>query len=54
MADAVREAARLAGPGEAVLLSPGCASFDGFRNFEHRGNSFRELVAAMSPGAGAA
>ncbi len=32
------------GKGGTVLLAPGCASFDMFRNFEHRGNSFREIV----------
>jgi UDP-N-acetylmuramoylalanine--D-glutamate ligase len=41
---AVRSAARQARPGEAVLLSPACASFDQFRNFVHRGESFQALV----------
>ena len=41
---AVRSAARQARPGEVVLLSPACASFDQFRNFVHRGESFQALV----------
>jgi UDP-N-acetylmuramoylalanine--D-glutamate ligase len=41
---AVRSAAGQARPGEAVLLSPACASFDQFRNFVHRGESFQALV----------
>lgn len=44
LADAVRLAAGLARPGDAVLLSPGCASFDAFENFEHRGREFAALV----------
>jgi UDP-N-acetylmuramoylalanine--D-glutamate ligase len=34
-------------PGETVLLSPACASFDQYRNFEHRGDHFEELVRAL-------
>jgi UDP-N-acetylmuramoylalanine--D-glutamate ligase len=45
---AVAEAARAAAPGDVVLLSPACASFDQFRDFEARGDAFRELVAALS------
>ena len=44
---AVREAARDAEPGDTVLLSPACASFDQFRDFEDRGDQFRELVGAL-------
>jgi UDP-N-acetylmuramoylalanine--D-glutamate ligase len=45
--DAVRTAAGAASPGEAVLLSPACASFDAFENFERRGDCFRELVEGL-------
>jgi UDP-N-acetylmuramoylalanine--D-glutamate ligase len=47
LADAVRAAATDAGPGEVVLLSPACASFDAFRDFEERGERFRELVRGL-------
>ncbi len=43
---AVRIASQLAAPGDTVLLSPACASFDMFRNFEDRGDQFRRLVLA--------
>ena len=47
LADAVREAAVLARPGDVVLFSPACSSFDMFRNFEERGEAFREAVRGL-------
>jgi len=44
---AVERAAALARPGDAVLLSPACASFDAFTDFEHRGRHFRALVEQL-------
>jgi UDP-N-acetylmuramoylalanine--D-glutamate ligase len=46
--DAVRRAAAVAVPGEVVLLSPACASFDAFESFEARGARFREIVEGLS------
>ena len=46
--DAVRRAAAAARPGEVVLLSPACASFDAFENFERRGDRFREIVEELA------
>jgi UDP-N-acetylmuramoylalanine--D-glutamate ligase len=45
--EAVRRAAAAAGSGEVVLLSPACASFDAFENFEQRGERFREIVRGL-------
>ncbi|TVQ91697.1 MAG: UDP-N-acetylmuramoyl-L-alanine--D-glutamate ligase [Deltaproteobacteria bacterium] len=48
LSDAVRHAMDLARSGDAVLLSPGCASFDAFENFEHRGTVFAALVQEVA------
>jgi UDP-N-acetylmuramoylalanine--D-glutamate ligase len=47
MHDAVRRATELCGSGDAVVLSPACASYDMFQNFGHRGRVFREAVSAV-------
>ena len=47
LANAVRSAMAHAKPGEVVLLSPACASFDQFRDFEARGDCFRKIVDAL-------
>lgn len=47
LAAAVAKARALASKGDAVLLSPACASFDMFRDFEDRGRQFKEAVAAL-------
>jgi UDP-N-acetylmuramoylalanine--D-glutamate ligase len=47
MVDAVRRACAMAQPGDAVLLSPACASFDMFRNYEHRAQVFAAAVRAL-------
>lgn len=48
--EAVHRAAALARPGDSVLLSPACASFDAFTDFEHRGRQFRSLVDRLPAG----
>ncbi len=48
LAQGVRGAATDARPGETVLLSPACASFDAYRDFEERGEAFRALVRELS------
>ena len=45
--EAVQKAARLASPGDVVLLSPCCASFDLFKNYEDRGRQFKDAVRKL-------
>ena len=52
MDDAVQQAAGLAHAGDAVLMSPACASFDMFDNYEHRARVFCSAVAALAEQAG--
>ena len=47
MTDALKEAYKLSKPGDTVLLSPACASFDLFNNYEDRGNQFKEGVKEL-------
>jgi len=47
LAEAVRRARELAVSGDTVLLSPACASYDQFQNFEHRGDTFKRLVGEL-------
>ncbi|MDE2435861.1 MAG: UDP-N-acetylmuramoyl-L-alanine--D-glutamate ligase [Sphingomonadales bacterium] len=47
MCEAIRQAKAAAHPGDVVLLSPACASFDQFRDYEARGDSFRQIVQAL-------
>jgi UDP-N-acetylmuramoylalanine--D-glutamate ligase len=47
MRDAVRMAYQLSNPGDAVLLSPACASFDLFQNYEDRGKKFKDAVIQL-------
>lgn len=48
MEEAVQIAARVTAPGDVVLLSPACASFDWFENYEHRGKVFKRLVGELN------
>jgi UDP-N-acetylmuramoylalanine--D-glutamate ligase len=47
LAEAVQSAAHLAEPDYVVLLSPACASYDMFDNFQHRGQEFTKLVREL-------
>lgn len=44
--EALKEAIRISKPGDIILLSPACSSYDQFKNYEERGNLFKQLVAA--------
>jgi UDP-N-acetylmuramoylalanine--D-glutamate ligase len=46
---AITHAFRHAAPGDTVLLAPACSSFDQFRSFEHRGETFKQLVNKLQP-----
>ena len=46
--EAVQIAGILSKPGNTVLFSPGCPSFDAFDNYKNRGNKFKELVCSIS------
>ncbi|MEJ2371282.1 MAG: hypothetical protein P8Y07_10615, partial [Gemmatimonadales bacterium] len=50
---AVRAASGLARPGDVVLFSPACASFDMFRNYKERGRAYRRAVEALDREGGA-
>ncbi|MDG2004564.1 MAG: UDP-N-acetylmuramoyl-L-alanine--D-glutamate ligase [Novosphingobium sp.] len=47
LANAIRQAMANARPGHIIMLSPACASFDQFRDFEARGDAFRQIVEAL-------
>src|ERR1700676_3467039 len=46
--NAIRKANAVAQPGDVVLLAPACASFDQFKNYEHRGQTFKEIVKGLA------
>jgi UDP-N-acetylmuramoylalanine--D-glutamate ligase len=48
LCEAVSRAIKAARPGDVVLFSPACASFDQFRDYEMRGDAFREIVAELT------
>ena len=50
--EAVQQSAANAVPGDIVLLSPACSSFDMFQNYQHRGEVFRQAIRALEQTAG--
>jgi UDP-N-acetylmuramoylalanine--D-glutamate ligase len=46
--NAIRKANAAAQAGDVVLLAPACASFDQFKNYEHRGKVFKEIVKGLA------
>lgn len=48
LCEAIQQAMAAAGPGDVILLSPACASFDQFRDYEARGDAFRQIVMALT------
>ena len=48
LCEAMQRAIAAAKPGDTILLSPACASFDQFKDYEARGDSFRQLVASLT------
>jgi UDP-N-acetylmuramoylalanine--D-glutamate ligase len=47
MVQAVKNAYKIAEPKDSVLLSPACSSFDLFKNYEDRGNQFKDAVRKL-------
>jgi UDP-N-acetylmuramoylalanine--D-glutamate ligase len=48
--EAVKGAYKIAKENESILLSPGCSSFDMFKNYEHRGEEFKRIVGSLEKG----
>jgi UDP-N-acetylmuramoylalanine--D-glutamate ligase len=46
--NALRKASAVALPGDVVLLAPACASFDQFKNYEQRGQAFKQIVRSLA------
>jgi len=46
--NAIRKANAVAQPRDVVLLAPACASFDQFKNYEHRGKVFKDIVRSLA------